>query len=226
MFNPTRYLLALLLLWSGCQNAQSPQLVADYLIRYQEANEALRLQAKFKQKEGAAFAEYQPSTGVQALGHAFSYKNRQGYGDNVYVLDRRQPWAGSYDIQFRMPDGQLAQQAIAFSPLQRLRLSSDTISLAQGFTLTWDGQPLQEQQKLQLLFSATDLPDLPMIKVGSTGGNSLIIRAEQLARLQPGRTYTLQLTHTHYQPLAPDAPTTGAYTVEYFYLPMQVVVVP
>lgn len=221
MHHISLYLMALLL-WSGCQSHTTPALTADYLVRYQEANEALRLQVKFKQKDGDTYTEYLPSSGVQALGHAFSYKDRQGYGDNVYLLDRKQPWAGQYDIQFRLPDGQLAQQAIAFSPMRQIRLDADTLSLAQGFTVRWEGAPLQEQQKLQLLFSAPNLPDLPLIKVGATGGNSLILRAEQLTRLTPGHYYTLQLAHTHYQPLADTAPTTGAATIEYFYAPLRV----
>lgn len=219
-------LLLALLLWSGCRPTDAPPLVADYLVRYQEASASLRLQAKYKQKQGDQYIEYQPSTGLQALGHAFRYKDRQGLDDNVYVLERQQSWAGQYDFQFRLPNGELIAQTVAFAPMREVRLTTDSITLAQGFTLAWEGQPLQAQQKLQLLFSAPDLPDVSLIKVGASGGTSLILRAEQLTRLRAGHTYTLQLVHTHYTPFGEDAPVSGAATVEYFYAPIRVTVVP
>jgi hypothetical protein len=102
-----------------------------------------------------------------------------------YIVDRV-PIEDEYVFRYTDGDGEEYKDTIGIRGFKKFRMDTAKIGRMQPANLVWDGNPLEPQDALILIFRDSKGKTLTLKHVGRTNGNKLPIQAGQLGALAPG----------------------------------------
>ncbi len=138
---------------SDVPQKQSPQTIfAELFVRYLQNESALKTEATFKEGKDASTATWKEFTdGVKLDGQFMKFKNHK---DKLmrYQLKSRNKYAGQYTFEVADQTLKDFKVTLGMTDIKNFQVDNPIIP-KKGMRLSWDGDALQEDEKLVLLFS-------------------------------------------------------------------------
>jgi len=114
---------------------------------------------------------------VQNLGKSYGVR---------YSFRKRGPYRGSYEYKYKGNQIGQSSHAIKMSSITDFSIKENTISKSEGATLMWQGEPLDKNQEIDLLFTDEKNKAFSLKFVGPTSKTEINLKAEKIAGLSTG----------------------------------------
>ena len=192
------FTLALLFL-SACQNAPAPKdkepaglLFADLYVRYIAPQQQYTASASFRQGDSLKTAQSislpQP---VQFESEEMNTRTLP-QGLTRYRLDRKSPYQNGNTFVFTPPGSQPRPYQLQLPAIDSFEIIGGSASLSDGMKLYLHGQPLQDGERLVLLFSDAQNKAESITLPGPQFEDTIQLHPLRLRKLSPG-PHTLYL---------------------------------
>jgi len=189
---PMSLILALLFL-NACQDAPSPKgeepaelLFADLYVRYIAPQQQYTASASFRQGDSLETAK---SVSLPKPVHFESEEMSARVlpqGLTRYRLDDRSPYQESNTFTFSPPGGQPTPYRLQLSPIDSFEIMGGSASLSDGMALYLHGRPLQDGERLVLLFNDAENKAESITLPGPQFDDTIKLHPLRLRKLSPG----------------------------------------
>ncbi len=180
------------------QKQPSQTIFAELFVRYLQNESALKTEATFKKGEDISTATWKEFTdGVKLDGQFMKFKNLK---DKLmrYQLESRNKYAGRYT--FEVVDNVLKdfKVTLGMTDIKNFQVDNPIIP-GKGMLLKWEGDPLQEDEKLVLLFSDENNKAYSCTITGPTPKSEKQISPAILPDIIPGKGQLYLVKKKHIQ---------------------------
>ncbi|NBC06022.1 MAG: hypothetical protein GVY26_02405 [Bacteroidetes bacterium] len=195
---PMCSILALLFL-NACQDAPAPKdeepaalLFADLYVRYIAPQQQCTASASFRQ--GDSLKTAQPISLPQPVQFESEEMNAHALPQGLtrYRLDNTSPYQPRNTFTFSPPGGQPTSYQLQLPAVDSFDIIGGSASLSDGMKLYLHGQPLQEGERLVLLFSDAQNKAESITLPGPQFDDTIKLHPLRLRKLSPG-PHTLYL---------------------------------
>ena len=141
-----------------------------------------------------------------------------------YRASNTKSFESKYTIEYQTADGISGKQTLAMEGLSGFSVQEEKIDKSDGFTLSWNGEPLAPDEELMLMFDIKNQKPINMGLLGPTTANFIKLNPQQLTKLPTG-THSLSLIKRKNFVLKGNGLADGGGVVEYYTRPIGVEIV-
>lgn len=205
----------------GCSETTEKQLLGDFFIRYLEEDGSIKAQAKFKELSNDTEEWYYPATGVSFMDLPMDLKEMNGVTDDFYEYTGKKRVEDEMLFKFVNPKSEQVKQKITYKKLRNFSVKEGQIEVDSGFTLVWEGIPLQDKDELLMMVEGKNGEVQKISYSGVTKSTNLVYIPDQIKNFPKGKV-KISLMRLHFKRFPQASEVQGAYTIEYHFKPFEV----
>lgn len=158
----------------------------DFYIRYMSDGNQFNSLCKISYADSLALGESDTTSYNITIGNKDMKQIIAPNGRKHYNLQTQMPFKESYQINIGDPAGVIISQNTYLPYIDSLR-PDKTISITKGGSLKWFGKPLTDAESIIVMIVSDDGKSTSFTNNGPSTSNQLIIKAESLTGLKPGK---------------------------------------